>query len=91
MTTKIITFCTLTAIIIVLLTLQNSCKIPEAIAVKTGAQLWGENCLRCHDAPSPTDYGDAQWEVVGMHMKVRANNLTDNEMNKIVAFLQSAN
>ena len=71
--------------------LINSCATTQEVAGKTGAQLWGENCLRCHDAPSPAEYGDAQWEVVGMHMKVRANNLTNDEMSKIVAFLQSAN
>jgi cytochrome c1 len=53
-------------------------------------QLWGENCIRCHNAPSSGDYSNAQWETIGMHMKLRAN-LTDVETNKIVEFLKSSN
>ena len=69
----------------------NGCAVSQEAASKSGAQLWGENCLRCHDAPSPAEYGDTQWEVVSMHMKVRANNLSDTDMKKVVEFLQSAN
>jgi cytochrome c1 len=72
-----------------LITLSN-CATPEAIAGKSGAQLWGENCNRCHNAPSPAIYSDAQWEVVGDHMRYKAN-LTDQEVKKIVEFLKSAN
>ncbi|NOY51038.1 MAG: cytochrome c [Chlorobi bacterium] len=57
---------------------------------KSGAQLWAENCVRCHNTPSPTSYSDPQWDVVGLHMRVRAN-LTDNETKKIIEFLKSAN
>ena len=69
---------------------MNSCKAPEEIAGKSGAQLWGENCVRCHNAPSPAIYSDAQWEVVGEHMRYKAN-LTDQEVKKVVEFLKSAN
>lgn len=68
----------------------NSCATTSKIAAKSGPILWGKNCQRCHNTPSPSDYGDAQWEVIGMHMKLRAN-ITDVEKEKIVAFLQSAN
>ena len=68
----------------------NSCKAPEEITGKSGAQLWGENCIRCHNAPSPAIYSDAQWEVVGEHMRYKAN-LTDREIKQVVAFLKSAN
>jgi len=68
----------------------NGCATSQAVAAKSGAQLWGENCLRCHNAPAPADYSDAQWETIGMHMKLRAN-LTDDETKKIVAFFKSAN
>ena len=66
----------------------NGCAVSQKIADKTGGQLWGENCMRCHNAPSPADYSHAQWETIGMHMRVRAN-LTETETNKIVEFLQS--
>lgn len=67
-----------------------SCKVPESITSKTGAQLWAENCIRCHAAPSPADYSDDQWEVIGLHMQNRANLMPD-EVEKIVAFLKEGN
>ena len=57
---------------------------------KSGAQLWGETCNRCHLAPSPADYNDTDWETISLHMRVRAN-LTENESKKILEFLKSAN
>lgn len=68
----------------------SSCATTSEITEKIGAQLWGENCNRCHNAPSPTDFSDTQWETIGAHMKIRAN-LTDEETKKIIEFLQSAN
>lgn len=68
----------------------NGCAATAEIASKTGSQLWGENCIRCHNAPPSADYSGAQWEVIGTHMKLRAN-LTDDETNKIVAYLKSTN
>ena len=62
----------------------------EAVANKSGAQIWGENCMRCHNSPSPADYNDTDWETIGMHMKIRAN-LTRVEMDKVIEFLKSAN
>ena len=72
-------------------TMFNGCAVPESVASKSGAQLWGENCLRCHNAPSPGDYSDGDWEAIGAHMKLRTNSITETEINKIVEFLQSAN
>ena len=60
-----------------------------ATPAKAGAELWAQNCVRCHNARSPDNYSDAQWEVVGMHMRVRAN-LTGEEQRVIVAFLKNA-
>ncbi len=57
---------------------------------KSGAQMWGETCNRCHLAPSPADYNDTDWETISLHMRVRAN-LTENEITKIEEFLKSAN
>jgi hypothetical protein len=65
----------------------NGCAATQAVAEKTGTQLWGENCVRCHNAPPSSDYSPAQWETISMHMKLRAN-LTDDEINKIQAFLK---
>lgn len=68
----------------------NGCEATAAINAKTGSQLWGENCIRCHNAPPSADYSGQQWETIGTHMKLRAN-LTEDETVKIVAFLKSAN
>jgi len=57
-------------------------------AEKSGAQLWAENCVRCHNIRSPSNYSPAQWEVVMMHMRVRTN-LTPEEHKKIIEFLKS--
>ena len=82
----------LTFIIIGLLGIASAvtitgCKVSEAVTSKTGAQLWGENCRRCHNAPDPNTFSPEQWKTVGMHMQTRAL-LTNEERDKIVAFLQ---
>lgn len=69
----------------------QSCATQKAmITEKSGAQLWGENCIRCHNSPSPVDFDDEQWKTIGLHMQVRAN-LTKEEAGKIVEFLKTAN
>jgi cytochrome c553 len=55
---------------------------------KSGAQLWADNCVRCHNIRSPSSLSPAQWEVAAMHMRVRAN-LTPEEHKKILEFLKS--
>lgn len=57
---------------------------------KPGAQLWGENCGRCHNIRPITSLEDPYWEVVGLHMQTRAR-LTGDEANKIVEFLKASN
>jgi cytochrome c5 len=57
---------------------------------KGGAQLWAENCVRCHNNRSPSTYSDAEWDVAMHHMRIRAN-LTAEEHRKILQFLKSAN
>jgi cytochrome c5 len=62
---------------------------PKVASSKGGAQLWSENCIRCHNIRSPNFYNDAQWDVAMMHMRVRAN-LTAEESRKILGFLKTA-
>src|SRR5690242_16189494 len=59
-------------------------------STKTGAELWAENCNRCHNYRPPPSFSDTQWETVVMHMRLRAD-LTGEERRKITQFLQSAN
>ncbi len=76
--------------IITVVLIISSCSTPKSVAQKSGAQLWGENCVRCHNTPSPASFSDLEWEVAVMHMRIRAQ-LTDVEAQKIADFLKSAN
>jgi cytochrome c2 len=67
----------------------NGCVESKQVAAKSGAQLWAENCQRCHNTPSPTSFSSEQWKTIGMHMQTRAL-LTNNERDKIVEFLQQS-
>lgn len=87
-TQKIVTL--LGIAIIVAIFIITGCKTPQSILDKSGAQLWGENCARCHNAPSPATYSDDQWQIIMGHMKIKAG-LTDLEARKIATFLKSAN
>lgn len=83
------------SILIILLSVVSSiiffgCATPAMITAKSGAELYGENCQRCHNTPAPTALNNDAWEVAGNHMKIRAN-LTEVEQEKIVEFLKSAN
>lgn len=78
------------AFIVYAISFVSSCKTSQVIAMKSGAQLWGENCVRCHNVPSPNIYSDKQWELVTSHMRLRAN-LTKEETIKITEFLETAN
>lgn len=69
---------------------MNSCVESKMVADKSGAQLWAENCQRCHNTPAPTTFAGEEWKTVGMHMQSRAL-LTNAERDKIVAFLQTFN
>ena len=84
---KKLTIITAISVIISIVLIFNSCAVSQKIEAKSGAQLWGENCQRCHNTPSPSTFYPEQWETVGMHMQTRAL-LTDKERDKIVAFLK---
>lgn len=55
-----------------------------------GAQLWSQNCARCHNIRPPSSYSDRNWDIIVHHMRVRAN-LTAEEYESIRNFLKSAN
>lgn len=86
----------ITLVLIVLIALTGSlvisCSSNRSVLVdaKTGVQLWGENCIRCHNIPSPAAFNDHDWSAIEMHMKVRAN-LTKVETERIFKFIKSAN
>lgn len=57
---------------------------------KSAAQVWADNCARCHNLRSPAEYSDYQWEAASLHMRMRAG-LTAQEHKAILGFLKSAN
>ncbi len=59
----------------------------KVVAQKSGAQLWSQKCQSCHNAPPPNAFSPQQWDVIIDHMRVKAN-LTNQEADKIVAFLK---
>jgi hypothetical protein len=65
----------------------TGCKASQMVSNKSGAQLWAENCQRCHNTPSPSTFSPDQWETIGLHMQSRSL-ITEEEKNKIVGFLK---
>ena len=38
-----------------------------------GVKLWPNYCGNCHNAPGPSNRSPADWDIVMMHMRARAN------------------
>ncbi len=72
------------------LAILTSCAGNTPLKQQPGAQLWGDNCIRCHNIRPPANLTDEQWEVAVMHMRTRAN-LTALEAERIVEFLKASN
>ena len=83
---KNITWILIAGLGILVILILNSCVESQRVAAKSGAQLWAENCQRCHNTPSPNSFSHDQWITIGMHMQTRAQ-ITDKEREKIVSFL----
>lgn len=66
----------------------SSCAVSQKVQNKTGIQLWGENCGRCHNAPGPGEFSAVNWEIVGRHMRIRTN-ITADEEKKIIDYLKT--
>ncbi|MEO6064757.1 MAG: hypothetical protein ABIP49_03115 [Lysobacterales bacterium] len=62
----------------------------NATPTKGRAQIWAENCARCHNMRGPDWYSDAEWEVAMQHMRVRGY-LTGQEHKAIEEFLKAGN
>lgn len=80
--------------IIMIISIATACSTPGKKWVrhedKTGAQLWAENCMRCHNFRSPASQSDEAWDVSMHHMRERGY-LTAVEHKKILAFLKASN
>ncbi|MBC8329363.1 MAG: cytochrome c [Planctomycetes bacterium] len=68
--------------------------LPSCAAADSGpagqAQMWEQNCNRCHNFRDPGSLSDQEWEIVVQHMRVRGN-LTAEEHENIVSFLKAGN
>jgi len=69
---------------------EGSTSSKSSVSKAQGAQLWGQNCVRCHNIRPPASYSDREWDIIVHHMRVRAN-LTAEEYELIREFLKSAN
>ena len=67
----------------------SSAEQSAAVPHKAGAQLWAENCSRCHNIRPPESFNDAQWQAVVHHMRLRAD-LTGEDAREITVFLQAS-
>lgn len=87
---KKLTFILTISSLIAIIGYATSCQPSAFISAKSGAQIWGETCIRCHNVASPATFSDVEWDVATMHMQLRAN-LTPDEAKKVNEFLKSAN
>ena len=61
----------------------------EPVVAKGRAQLWSENCQRCHNARPSSWYSEREWEVAMHHMLVRGY-LTRHEHDSVMEFFRAA-
>ena len=62
----------------------------EAVLTKGRAQMWSENCMRCHNIRNPKSYSDSQWQVALHQMRVRGNLLAE-EHKAVLELMQASN
>ena len=56
---------------------------------RSGAEIWGANCGRCHLIQPINRYDAKAWEDIGLHMAITAR-LTSAETTSVIDFLKSA-
>ena len=59
------------------------------VAPRGRAQMWAENCNRCHNARPASWYSRREWEVAMHHMQVRGY-LTGEETRGITEFFRAS-
>ena len=58
-------------------------------AAKGRAQIWAENCQRCHNARPASWHSEREWEVAMHHMLVRGS-ITRREHDAVMEFFRAA-
>jgi len=56
----------------------------------TGANVWRDNCGRCHNIRDARELRDDQWYSTAFHMRLRGG-LTGQETRDVIAFLTASN
>ena len=56
----------------------------------SGADLWSQNCGRCHNFRAPQEFNDAQWNIIVSHMRV-IGGIPAAQARAIIKFLQETN
>lgn len=59
----------------------------ESVAQRSGPEIWGAVCGRCHLIQPPNRYTAKDWESIGIHMTVTAR-LTTAQAEAVLAFLR---
>jgi mono/diheme cytochrome c family protein len=59
-------------------------------ALKSGAQLWAEICIACHEVKPQINFNAAKLDDVMRHMREEAD-LSPEEQQAILGFLKSEN
>lgn len=62
----------------------------DPLQIARGAQEWQNDCGRCHNYRSPSEFSDKNWHVIVNHMRVIAP-LTGKAARDIEAFLKASN
>jgi len=57
---------------------------------RIGAQVWLNNCARCHNLRRTDEFNDQQWISIVTHMRIRAG-LTGQEARDLLHYLQASN
>lgn len=70
-------------------TVVSACAATQASSApeRSGAELWGRSCQRCHNLPPPTAVHGDEWDVIVFHMRVRAN-ISKEDAEKIAEFMK---
>lgn len=58
--------------------------------IAAGAEVYGNNCARCHNARAAAEKTDLEWNLIVAHMRARAN-LTGGQARAVQAFLATVN
>ena len=58
--------------------------------MKSGAQLWAENCTMCHEVKPRISFSQEKSDAIKRHMREEAD-LSPEEQEAILGFLKSGN